>query len=52
MLSIFNFGWRLVCLFVSYTFDASMSKKRNSGFEKKNAGFLYKKKTWSFYICG
>jgi hypothetical protein len=35
-----------------------MSKKRNSGFEKKKyrifflkkAGFLLKKKTWSFYI--
>jgi hypothetical protein len=24
MLSIFNFGWRLVCLFASYTFDASI----------------------------
>jgi hypothetical protein len=40
MFSIFNFGWRLVCLFASYVLDASIWVKKNAGFEKKNAGFL------------
>ena len=57
---IFNFGWCLLWSYVldtgmwvifvaSYTFDASIwVKKKKSGFEKKNAGFLLKKKRGAF----